>query len=158
MENLLPTIRNVARAVIVKDGQLLVQLKSDNSYALPGGAMEIDENLEQALKRECFEEIGCQITIQQLLCLAEYYKPKTSSPPAIQHQLEFFFLCQVPENYIAANGPEPDKRQIDVLWLPLTDLSTVMMKPVAIKDWLVKRLSESSSPNSQQSLYLGVLN
>jgi len=35
----------------------------NDSYVLPGGEVDSDENLEEALKREIFEETGCHFSI-----------------------------------------------------------------------------------------------
>lgn len=51
----------VGASVIVEDGQgrLLLQLRSDNHcWGYPGGSVELDEVVEEAAKRELFEETG----------------------------------------------------------------------------------------------------
>lgn len=51
----------VGASVIVEDaqGRVLLQLRSDNHcWAYSGGSVEVDENVEEAAKRELFEETG----------------------------------------------------------------------------------------------------
>ena len=51
----------VGASVIVEDslGRVLLQLRSDNHcWGYAGGAVELDEDVEQAAKRELFEETG----------------------------------------------------------------------------------------------------
>jgi 8-oxo-dGTP diphosphatase len=58
-------VRKAARAVVVdKKGNIaLLHVRKNNYYKLPGGGIENSENIATALKRECIEEIGCQIKI-----------------------------------------------------------------------------------------------
>lgn len=51
----------VGASVIVEDekGRILLQKRSDNHYwGYAGGSIELDENVEDAAKRELFEETG----------------------------------------------------------------------------------------------------
>lgn len=51
----------VGTSVIVEDekGRILLQKRSDNHYwGYAGGSIELDENVEDAAKRELFEETG----------------------------------------------------------------------------------------------------
>ena len=51
----------VGASVIVEDekGRILLQLRSDNNcWGYAGGSVEIDEEVEEAAKRELFEETG----------------------------------------------------------------------------------------------------
>ncbi len=51
----------VGASVIVEDkeGRLLLQLRSDNHcWGYAGGSVELDEDVEEAAKRELFEETG----------------------------------------------------------------------------------------------------
>ena len=48
---------------------LIDRLNPPYGTALPGGFMDIGETIEEALKREMFEEIGIKVKIQQLLGL-----------------------------------------------------------------------------------------
>lgn len=57
--------REAVRAVVVDDDNqiALLYVSKEDYYKLPGGGIEDDEDRETALKRECREEIGCDIEI-----------------------------------------------------------------------------------------------
>ena len=54
------SIRPGACAIIFDDsGKVLLERRSDNGFwGLPGGAVEVGESVEQAVKREVMEETG----------------------------------------------------------------------------------------------------
>ncbi|TRZ65029.1 MAG: NUDIX domain-containing protein [Spirochaetia bacterium] len=57
--------RQTARAIVFdKEGKIALLFVSKKGYhKLPGGGIEKGESIEDALKRECLEEIGCEIKI-----------------------------------------------------------------------------------------------
>ena len=155
MENLQTSIRNTVRAVIIRNGHILLQKKQDElnniRFALPGGKQEVGETLEQALKRECKEELDSDITVGDILHVADFFKEKLIPEPLIKHQLEILFSCQIAEDYLPKNGPKPDKHQIGVNWIALTDLSGIDMSPQFLYD-ILANLTPS------ETIYLGKIN
>lgn len=121
-----PDIRNAARALIVRDGAVLLLRKEYEDgtvrFALPGGAQEEGETLESTLQRECEEEIGVPVAMTGLVYLAEYFRRRTSQKNQIRHLLECLFRCEVPADYQPRNGHRPDKHQVGVEWLALDRL------------------------------------
>ena len=146
-------IRNGARAVIVRDGKILLLRKKDEvkgeRFALPGGSQEEGETLQQALSRECLEEIGTDVVIRDLLHVADYFKPRQTVPPRKRQIVEFLFSCDVPEDYRAQNGHRPDKHQVEVVWTPLTELAGIPLLP----RWLASGLGETRPTR----VYLGTI-
>lgn len=142
IENLIPGIRNAVRAVIIRDGAVLLQLKVDDDgterYALPGGGQEYGERLIDALQRECEEEIGTRIEVVDLMFVGDYFKPRQTNPPSTRHLIEFLFACTVASEYEAGNGPKPDKHQVDVIWVPVENLSRLNLVPADYVDLLLK--------------------
>jgi len=68
-------VRNSAKAVIMKDGCVLLtknQHEQEIFYLFPGGGQEHGETLEEAVKRECIEEIGQEVVVRELLHVREY--------------------------------------------------------------------------------------
>lgn len=148
-------IRNAARAVIIRQEQVLLLRKEGGGlpvrYALPGGAQELGETLEQSLQRECREEIGSEVAIRSLVHVADYFKQRKTEPPSIRQLLEFLFLCELPESYVAGNGPRPDKSQVAVEWIPLQAFGGITLLPNSMAGVLAK-IEISGSPT-----YLGTI-
>lgn len=153
METIAPTIRNTVRAVIIRDDSILLQKKQKAEgqiyFTLPGGAQEPKEALLLALQRECIEEIGTEVIVEELIHLADYFKSKALPFPHLQHQLEILFRCQVPPQYQAINGCKPDKHQISVEWIQLNTLQEINLSPSFLTNNL-DIFSYSSPP-----IYLG---
>jgi 8-oxo-dGTP diphosphatase len=68
----------VVSAIIKKDGKYLLTLRDDRTpdgdhnefhgmWQLPGGGVEFGESLEEALYRECKEEVGIDVVIDSLV-------------------------------------------------------------------------------------------
>jgi ADP-ribose pyrophosphatase YjhB (NUDIX family) len=133
MTELAPGIRNGVRAVIVRDGQLLLIRKEyeDGSerHVLPGGSQDSGETLSDALQRECLEEIGTEVTIRGLLYLADFFKPRDTQPITYRQQVEFLMHCEVPQEYVPHNGHRPDKHQASVVWVSAGQLPALNLFP-----------------------------
>ena len=84
MDNLELNIRNAVRAVIIRDGRILLLRKEyedgSEQFALPGGGQDTGETLTMALGRECQEEIGADVQIGSLLYVADRFKPRDTPP------------------------------------------------------------------------------
>jgi len=155
MAILTPGIRNAARALIIRDERLLLLRKDGGDrgerYALPGGGQEHGETLQDALERECLEEIGIKVIVRDLLHVADWFKPRDTVPPSTRQLVEFLFACDVPGNYEARNGHRPDKHQVDVVWIDLEQLSDVQLFPRSLSTYL------TNCPNSRYGVYLGTM-
>lgn len=135
MSELLPNIRNAARALILKNDKVLMLRKEHSNgtrYALPGGGQETGESLQESLQRECIEEIGSEVIVKELLHVADYFKPRNTNPPTVRHLVEFLFICEVPDDYQPHNGENPDKHQVEVVWAELEELSRLPIFPKSL--------------------------
>lgn len=61
--------RMSSHAVIQNEAGQILLLKAiyaEAAWGLPGGGLDHGETIHQALYRECFEELGCQVDIEYL--------------------------------------------------------------------------------------------
>ena len=127
-----------AKAVIVRDDQLLVIVKRDTGgeyYALPGGGQDDFETLPEAVRRECLEEIGVDVEVGELLCVRDYIARNhefAAHQPEV-HQVELLFSCRVAADCTPRVGEVPDDGQEGVAWLPLAALAAARLYPAALR-------------------------
>ena len=77
---------------------------------LPGGGQEHGEALEEALRRECREEIGCEVVVGPIRFVRDYIGVRHEfalMQPDV-HQLEIMFECRLGEGVEPVVGARPD--------------------------------------------------
>ena len=155
MAPIIPPIRNAVRAVIRRDNSILLLRKDGyeqgERFALPGGGQDLGETLEQALNRECLEEIDTRVEIHDLAFVADYFKPRETIPHSTRHLVEFLFTCSVPADYVPRSGHHPDKHQVEVVWVGLDALAGMPLNPGS----LIPYLAEPGE--STGAVYLGTI-
>jgi ADP-ribose pyrophosphatase YjhB (NUDIX family) len=96
-----------ARAVIIKEGKLLLVQNQDNTlWFTPGGWLEGFENLEDTCKREVYEELGIKIKIQKFLQV-DYFKLKAEHNIKWKeniNKVEHYFLCEIVEGVVESDS------------------------------------------------------
>ena len=81
-------IVTTVRAIIIHNGKLFVVKNNEKPdyFILPGGGIEPGEMIEDAMKREIFEETGIHPELGRLLVIHEFANKKKDT-----HRIEFFF-------------------------------------------------------------------
>ena len=104
------------------DKILLTNMKSTGKYVLPGGAIEPGETIEQALKREVFEETGIEIEIKQFVSCEEnnfYYDPEDKA-----WQVFAFIFLGEPKSFALTNDNNvPNDESNNPEWIEVAKLS-----------------------------------
>lgn len=150
-------IRTSAKAIILRDGQILLIRKRGQDgipyHVIPGGGQNHGENLHQALQRECIEEVNAPVQVGPLRYVQDYianhHEFSDVHPDA--HHVVFFFECSVPSDYHPAMGTETDTHQEAVLWFPLNCLEEANLYPKAL-------IPHLQAFNVQGPVYLGDCN
>ena len=152
-EQIIAPIRNSVRALIMRHNRVLLLRKQRPDggprYVLPGGGQELGESIEQTLWRECLEEIGVPVDMVALLHVAEIFKARDTRPKSFRQQIEFIFDCRVPADYVAGPGEKPDKGQLAVEWIDLSQIDVIDLWPTGTRK-LVRQAALRQGP-----VYLG---
>ena len=110
----------VVAAIIQRDGAYFATQRGygefEGMWEFPGGKIEPGESREIALKREIQEELGVDITIENLLCTTEYDYPSF-------HLTMHCYLCSIASGEIELREHKSalwltSDRLKDVAWLP----------------------------------------
>ncbi len=115
------------QGAIVRDGQvLLIQHREHNTrrgyWLLPGGAPQVGETDQDALRREIKEETHLDVDVERLLF------DDAAEPDRVYTRFKTYLCC--PRAGLPRQGaePEPDVAVIysivDVMWLDLRDETT----------------------------------
>ena len=137
------SIRNSVKAIIIDNDKILLTKNKDDwgiFYLLPGGGQEKFEDMHEALRRECYEEISCDIKIKDIRFVRDYIgqRHEFAELDSGTHQIEYMFECSLADNAIACNGTIPDGAQIGVEWIPLSQLSDIRIYPSVLKEVICK--------------------
>ena len=130
-------IRVAAKAIIVREGRLLVTKNLDAQgewYLLPGGGQEPGEALPETVRRECREEVGADVEVGDLRFVRDYIGRHHEFPTedGEVHALELMFACTLLPGEEPRTGALPDSAQVGVAWLDLADLERHRLYPQAL--------------------------
>jgi 8-oxo-dGTP diphosphatase len=152
-------VRNSLKAVIIQNNRILLTKNQDEDgvfYLFPGGGQHHGETFHEALTRECHEEIGAEIIINDLIFVREYIgkNHEHSEHDYSVHQVEYLFSCELKEpeqkEFIGFN---PDEHQSGVEWVAISSIDKVRMYPDSIKKHLRNKANNHHTP-----IYLGDIN
>jgi 8-oxo-dGTP diphosphatase len=134
-----PSVRLSIKAIIIRDGRILVLKCRDAEgvwYLLPGGGQEWGETLEEALHRECLEELGCKVRLGPLRFIRDYIAKNHEFAAADPdtHAVELMFECELESEPTIAS--EPDRNQEGFAWLDVTKLRGCRLYPRVLEDAL----------------------
>lgn len=151
------SIRNAAKAIIIEEGKiLLTKNKSQRGtyYLLPGGGQKPAETIEEALRRECREEVAAEIKVGDIVFVRDYIgaNHEFKIKEADVHQIEYMFACQLKEKEEMGIGSEPDDMQVGIEWIDLKELANYNLYPKV----LTELINQDGSFNDD--IYLGDVN
>jgi 8-oxo-dGTP diphosphatase len=150
-------VRNSAKAVIVRDDQLLAIRNESHGqiwYILPGGGQHHGESLTEAVRRECLEEASVDVIPGDILFIRDYISRNHEffQEDGDAHQVEFMFRCTITGDGVPGNGTEPDSKQTGVEWLPLDRLDRYPLYPKQLRSILTNGIPKG------HTVYLGDVN
>lgn len=105
-------LRNAARAIVLKgDSILLMYTHRYDDYSLPGGGVNSNETLIEALKRELHEETGAQ-KIEIMREFGAYFERRPWYKPPYQsvQMNSYCFVCKIADELMS---PQFEQHEIN---------------------------------------------
>lgn len=129
-----------AAIIIENDAVLFATNDSENYYYSIGGAIELGETAEEAVKREVLEETGIPYEIDRLAFVQEnFFKRNDGMLKGLScHEITFYFLMksrgtqQLNSNSKTLNNTIEERME----WLPIDNLDKYEAYPMFFKDKL----------------------
>lgn len=99
-------VRRASRAIVVNQNNqiALLYVSKKNYHKLPGGGIEKDENISEALMREVIEEVGVEINLISEVGAVIEYRDRFELM-----QLSYCFLASVKKNLEAPSFTEEEQ-------------------------------------------------
>ena len=108
-------------AVVVKDGKLLMVRRAKEPgrglWSIPGGRLETNEYIVDAVRREAKEETGLDVDVRALLGIHE-----------VHGELHYVILDHV-AGYSGSDEPVPGDDVDDVRWVAFEDIDKLPCTP-----------------------------
>ena len=140
-------VRSTAKAIIIDNNKILLNKCYDsnngNYYSLPGGGQNKYESIYDAVKRECKEETGYNVTniIFKGICeeICDNEDTRTNYRQ-YAHKLYHIFTCSLESTEISA-PTETDDMQVSCEWVSIDDIDDIRILPSVINDNIHKLIS-----------------
>jgi len=113
------SIREAARGIVFDSENMIALLysKKFNYYKLPGGGVEEGEDYETALKRECQEEIGCDVEVLNELGIIIEYRKKYN----LKQTSHCYTAKVIGEKGISTLTESEREEEFETVWVPLKE-------------------------------------
>ncbi len=129
-------LRQAARAIVFdqKEQVALLHVTKKGYYKLPGGGVEAGEDLVSALKRECLEEIGCEIEVGRQIGMIVEYRKKLGV-----RQESYCYVAKVRgEKGEPTLTPSEIEEGFETIWAPIEKAIELIERGTQVKDYLGK--------------------
>ncbi|MDH7552487.1 MAG: NUDIX hydrolase [Spirochaetota bacterium] len=135
----------VAGLVVEENKILLIAHKKGNEiyWLLPGGGVEYQESLDEALKREFFEELGLTVEVGDIALIADSIEPNGK-----RHIVNIAFWCYLNNKSIRLGD---EKILYDFSFKPVSELVDIVMYP-PLNGYIIQLLQ-----NKNERIYKGSL-
>ena len=110
-------------------------------YVCVGGGQNTGESMHENLRRECREEISCEVEIGEMLFTREV-KFINDADGTETHQIEHYFSCKLAEGEQLRKGSAPDLTADGFVLVTLGELKKLRVFPSKLAELIENGFSE----------------
>ena len=112
-----------AHIIIIHDDKLAT-IKIAKGYILPGGGVEGDESHEECILRECLEEIGYDVRVDDLIASADAWDTHPKAP--YFHPIQFYYSGELLDPLLEDGGLDGTRLE----WIPIDRIDELLFVPM----------------------------
>lgn len=117
--------RPAVYGVLIENNQILLSKQWDG-YDFPGGGIEIDETIEEALVREFWEETGLKVKVKQVVDCRTSFFIKVFSKEPVNNILIYFLVEKIGGDLNIDNIAKNEKQYIGMPeWIDLDKIEKI---------------------------------
>lgn len=125
----------IVRALIIKNRKILVcRTNGRDYYFLPGGHVEFGETMQEALRRELYEELGAKVVMSKFIGGFENLFEQEGQK---KHEVSFIFQVDIDITEIVSR-----EEHISFYWFTMDEFINENIAPPALKDAIVAWTAE----------------
>lgn len=133
-----------ASVIVIHDGYILLQKRKDNGcWGYHGGCLELGEYLEDAAKRELYEETGLKVKSMKLYGVFSGPELHYVYPHGDEvYNVDTVYVCDDFEGELSADAAEVS----ELKWFPFNDVPENLSPPVSgiIREFIRQKLSKAA--------------
>jgi ADP-ribose pyrophosphatase YjhB (NUDIX family) len=142
-------IHVLGRIVIIEEGHVLLahEIGKENTH-LPGGHVEYNEGIKNAIRRELKEEINGEVDIEDFIGVIEHSFSHKNHP---YYELNFIFSGSLKNSHYP-NNPKSLESILEFYWKPVEKLKEAVLLPEALQTIILDYFE-----NRRKSLWVSTL-
>ena len=133
-----------ASVIVIRDGHILLQKRKDNGcWGYHGGCLELGERLEDAAKRELYEETGLKVNSMNLYGVFSGPELHYVYPHGDEvYNVDIVYICEDFKGELSADTAEVS----ELRWFAFNDVPDNLSPPVSgiIREFISQKLSKDS--------------
>ena len=129
-----------AAAIIVEDGCVLFAGNDNEDYLYSiGGAVNMGETAEDAVKREVLEETGVEYAVDHLAVIHEnFFNENTGSLKGMEcHEIALYYLMKPRGTKVLHSDSYTMGVRENMHWIPIENIGQYKAFPTFLKDYLL---------------------
>ena len=144
-------VRIRAAAILIHEDKILLnEFDNGKYYNFPGGGLEANETLKQAVAREVMEEAGLTIEVGDLVFTLEYEPKSSNCKHGESGRISMFFRCylntEMPPKPITLPDVNPDDPSVisKAKWIPISEISRLNTLVSPVNEQLINYIKTGS--------------